>query len=1628
MANNQVTVRFEGTTETNQNDRLSYIKVTPFKQISYADAYNFINGSNNLYQDVYIFDEKLQKYTRIFNIKDDGTSYYIRDYKFKNNLQYYVREIENEEEIYKPVDVFDNAGNEDFDNTKDYFILNETQLVSGPVEIFATIDVLREEIKDTNGKISYIAHPTLDEMNDDRYKKLSTEDYEDAEIGEFSIEKYTKLTGNNIALESPYVSRLVFNYVQIYEKTPVIFVESVMAYPNNQDNRGAYFKAQDVDYDVSTKEYRVQWQEILLGTHSHSNPRLLENISNMDFSSINNDAAIYVDKYGNFKVKEKDEENKLSIPDLPKELVSRINELNKYKDLYEPTEDEKHHLDAKFSELENTYDWMTQDENGNYINLALGSCRDLYRELLKKDKKLFLSKDFSLEETDGLGWISLDAFKLNYDYTKKLSDAINVELYPSNLEYLIFNVILQWNNTELDEIFLFNDGIILNDSSYNIIEKSGNKLTILLNKKDFKYEEPKTLTILVLHDVDKSLKELRMDVYNAFNDGKVNLFDINNYLAKLFVESEFTRRPTVPRLYLTTDEYGTLVWDNKLLPSQTFYANSQTILITEDSRVQNVKFRDVSFSRIKDFPLLLVNNYFVPNAEYIVPEDDETSVNILFDSETIPFLNLGDTATITLIVIKNSSAGSISDEIAKNYVSKKDAISILSHGKINLKDYATYTDLLKYSKIGHTHNEYAKIHHNHDERYAMYHHTHPELIAIVTKLLSKENISEDEINNWVEKIISGNEKQLIKFLLQFGRADVKKDEEGNPIKDSDGDFVYDMSTYEIIDSKIIIENVDYINEKIDRVNEELHEIKIKQGKDVDIKDDIPKLNPGCTLEDILQKIVLLFEVDSVKDSQVYLESPISVKLVNGPIGGLTEEKTYTTGTNLQDILRDILSPYLNVKEMIRRLTPVAQYTKINWFKTSSPDGENLEYVLIGDPGKIPLGDSGEKLYFTVTLKNADNKDCIQEIVHEGKKLILRTIPIISVCEQPITEEYTEGAVPTFKVVEKNEKGYYLYSDAFDLANKVAKNEIYSIKVEWLCKNNEELNDKVYDNYGNESSRLNSILKDDGSFEILKNFEIIPNIQIDLPNFYWTTKDNNEIPRSSSEISEMSRNTLMGINTQDERFIILLVRDEVYEDPNKVFDIVDPKTHNTVLDCFEDYPETPTIQLYEEPYVPIYYESLDETSKFELLIKTGRYECSDWRESMENKYQVLFKGFKRLRDFPLDPSCIYTTYVEAERYLEANRTAYLGQVVAVYDDGDKTGLYIIINKEGKKSYYRLASNEELVKTIVNVKELISSLDSEVEKKLNETIDNVNTLLSDQKTELTKLVTDKATELENKFENKLEEDKNLLTQKIQDSEASLNEKIEKEIAELEERVRDLGFDTDALDSFKEISEWVKEHKDQLDKLTAGYTEEINKINGRVEIIETNVADLQTRITAAETNITNLGVDIQTSNEKIKALQDAGYLTEEDVRKLIGTEDLQNVMKVMNFKIQSLPDAYVYAVNSPVIPEGYVLQDLRIDVISPMQQTQKAFSIEYVSFDDPNTVIAKLIPNEEDEGYYATNPYGDDSVASLIDFSVKGSNSYNLNYEVPVKGHLKFSITRDITVEDSTTANIYLNYFKK
>jgi hypothetical protein len=213
-------------------------------------------------------------------------------------------------------------------------------------------------------------------------------------------------------------------------------------------------------------------------------------------------------------------------------------------------------------------------------------------------------------------------------------------------------------------------------------------------------------------EADSPNKKKILSINRETEDGisyeyKVNWVDID------VLPTKVTDNDDEP-LYLTinreTKEYE---WTNKLLANQSFiYRNKKP---TYDEVSTNlVIFDNINFNQETE------NLIIFKNSLYVSEPSIQVGINVLGIN-----LEVEEEDLITLIIIRNT-ATDILDKLESQYLTKEEAIRLITNGTINLSTYAKKTDLATRSLKNHYHSQYSSIDHDHDGRYADYHHLHTE--------------------------------------------------------------------------------------------------------------------------------------------------------------------------------------------------------------------------------------------------------------------------------------------------------------------------------------------------------------------------------------------------------------------------------------------------------------------------------------------------------------------------------------------------------------------------------------------------------------------------------------------------------------------------------------------------------------------------------------------------------------------------------------------------------------------------------------------------------------------------------------------------------------------------------------
>lgn len=193
-------------------------------------------------------------------------------------------------------------------------------------------------------------------------------------------------------------------------------------------------------------------------------------------------------------------------------------------------------------------------------------------------------------------------------------------------------------------------------------------------------------------------------------------------------------KPTDGKEYFVKlDTEGKIRWSNEFASNQCFLKLNQTVSNLNGS--SQVIFNDVNLDPELDTLLVFRKNMLIPDVEYNY-DDVLRKLTILLESD------YGD--TITVLVVRNTSAEMLK-KLSDQYISKSEAIQILSNGKINLEEYAKKTSLNNYALRNHAHTNYAARNHSHHGVYADFIHNH-----------DGQYVSKAELNNMVASLLAIN--------------------------------------------------------------------------------------------------------------------------------------------------------------------------------------------------------------------------------------------------------------------------------------------------------------------------------------------------------------------------------------------------------------------------------------------------------------------------------------------------------------------------------------------------------------------------------------------------------------------------------------------------------------------------------------------------------------------------------------------------------------------------------------------------------------------------------------------------------------------------------------------------------
>jgi hypothetical protein len=320
---------------------------------------------------------------------------------------------------------------------------------------------------------------------------------------------------------------------------------------------------------------------------------------------------------------------------------------------------------------------------------------------------------------------------------------------------------------------------------------------------------------------------------------------------------------------LISNTNGQLVWTDKISNAVAFVKKEHIV----ESDSTTVDF-DIVLSYdnegiMSDSLLLFKNSLYISNFTY----EYDINANILTISlPNEEIFNTDD--ALNLIVIRNTSAEMLT-KLSDEYVSKKEAIEILSNGTISLSDYVKREELLKYSLRNHIHTRYAAKDHSHRGVYADYYHNHDglymtrdEVNSILGNILS---INPDLID--IISTIAGDLTTLEPTFVTKAVYDAFTATTEQRLTDletiNDNTLYMDPNTGKVSKAVISEESINFIP-----VNMESYQILTKYK----VSDD-PEETTVYTLEEWLDHVLSLIDSEELRIKKIYQQLMVSDKVV-----------------------------------------------------------------------------------------------------------------------------------------------------------------------------------------------------------------------------------------------------------------------------------------------------------------------------------------------------------------------------------------------------------------------------------------------------------------------------------------------------------------------------------------------------------------------------------------------------------------------------------------------------------------------------------------------------------------------------------------------------------------------------
>lgn len=394
----------------------------------------------------------------------------------------------------------------------------------------------------------------------------------------------------------------------------------------------------------------------------------------------------------------------------------------------------------------------------------------------------------------------------------------------------------------------------------------------------------------------------------------------------------------------------------------------------------------------------------------------------------------------------------------------------------------------------------------------------------------------------------------------------------------------------------------------------------------------------------------------------------------------------------------------------------------------------------------------------------------------------------------------------------------------------------------------------------------------------------------------------------------------------------------------------------------------------------------------------------------NKYeQPLYAGFRRLRPFPLDPSAQFESFSDLVTYLDNNRTtAYLGQVVSVYNDQDNplnNSIYVIanldINIPIEKRVIKLINLTEFNAQITDITGRLDGIDK--------TLIVHGSDIANAQAELAKLP-----ELylsKSKFDAVKEELKGIVKETV-DSNTALSQRIDG----IDEKIDNIiGKELDEkIDNILEISKWISEHEEILGTL--------EQLGGLLTGLEENV---QTQINDVESKIDTLS---QTHSDDIKAISDRIDNIKTEIELDEKCEKIIEIPISIDRRITNFAKRFSTTQNQ--ILKGSVIKEVRIHIDNFLEgsRPQNAFRVSFKSnIGRTEDILVSDTVDMDDYDMEILAEVG--NFSKTIDLSNKKNDTmqFLLNYKVVEDGYP--SVYIDIpngSIGNIVSGSVYITYF--